>query len=166
MSANIYELTGQYRELEDMLFNSDEDPQVIVDTMEAIDGEIEDKADNYAKLIKNMTATAAILKQEEDRISARRKSLESRSDNLKNRLEENLRFVGKTSFKTALFSFNIQKNGGKQPMEITDNISDIPMKFLIQPEPIPDKEKIREYLKENATAWAQMLPYGESLRIR
>ena len=113
----------------------------------------------------DMKSSIEMLKAEEERLKARRKRLEAREDLLKTQLEENMRFIGKTSFKTALFSFNIQSNGGLQPLEI-GMISDIPMRFLIQQDPVPDNKKIREYLKEHEVEWARLLPRGESLRIR
>lgn len=164
--GTLYELTGDYEAILNMLYDGETDEEVILDTLESIEGEIEDKADNYAKLIKSLKADADKIKEEEQRLYARRKTLENKASVLKDRLEENLRFIGKTKFKTTLFSFNIQKNGGKQPLTITENISDIPMKFIVQPDPVPNNEAIREYLKEHEVEWAHFEPYGESLRIR
>ena len=50
--ANIYELTGQFLQLLDMLEDEEVDEQVIMDTLESVEYEIEDKADGYAKIIK------------------------------------------------------------------------------------------------------------------
>jgi hypothetical protein len=162
----LYDLTGQYEEILNLLYDGETDEQTILDTLESIEGEIEEKADNYAKMIKSILADAQVIKDEEDRLYNRRKSLENRAKALKDNLEANLKFIGKTKFKTELFSFNIQKNGGKQPLTITENLTDIPMKFLIQPDPIPNKEAIRELLQEKEVEWAHFEPYGESLRIR
>ena len=163
---SLYELTEQYAAVRDMLFDEDVDEQVINDTLESIEGAIEVKADNYAKIIREMNATAAVIKQEEVRLAARRKSLENRSAALKNRLEENMRFIDKKKFKTDLFSFNIQTNGGLQPLQVSDDINDIPRKFLVQADPEPNNAAIREYLKNHEVEWAKLLPRGESLRIR
>lgn len=163
--SSLYELTEQYEGIRMMLYDGETDEQTILDTLESIDAEIEEKADNYAKIIQDMKSSIEILKAEEERLKTRRKRLEARENFLKTRLEENMRFIGKTSFKTALFSFNIQSNGGLQPLEI-GMISDIPMRFLVQQEPVPDNKKIREYLKEHEVEWARLLPRGDSLRIR
>lgn len=45
---NLYELTEQYDEVMSLLYDNETDEQTILDTLESIDGEIEDKADNYA----------------------------------------------------------------------------------------------------------------------
>ncbi|MBR9947496.1 siphovirus Gp157 family protein [Clostridiaceae bacterium Marseille-Q4145] len=163
---SLYELTEQYAAVRDMLFDEDVDEQVINDTLASIEGAIEVKADNYAKIIREMNATAEMIKQEEVRLAARRKSLENRSAALKDRLEENMRFIDKKKFKTDLFSFNIQTNGGTQPLWVSEDISEIPMRFLVQADPEPNNTAIREYLKNHEVDWAKLLPRGESLRIR
>ena len=64
----LYELTEQYDGVMNLLYDGETDEQTILDTLESIEGEIEDKADNYAKIIKTMTAEAEAIKSEEDRI--------------------------------------------------------------------------------------------------
>ncbi|MGO5547959.1 siphovirus Gp157 family protein [Lachnospiraceae bacterium LCP19S3_B12] len=162
----LYELTDQYQSIMNMLYDGETDEQLVMDTLESIDGEIEDKADNYAKIIRMMLADAEILKDEETRLYARRKSLEMRAQRMKDNLQANLEFIGKTKFKTALFSFSVAKNGGKQPLEITENLGEIPGKYLIPQPPVPDKEAIRQLLAEKEVDWAHLAPYGKHLNIR
>lgn len=165
-NISLYELTEQYDTVLNMLYDGEADEQTIMDTLESIEGEIEDKADNYAKLIRIMQADAELLKKEEDRLAARRRSLENRSGQLKQNLQANLEFIGKTKFKTALFSFSVATNGGLQPLIITDNIGDIPGKYLIPQPPVPNKDAIRNLLAEKEVEWAHLEPRGKSLRIR
>ena len=162
----LYELTDQYQSIMNMLYDGETDEQLVMDTLESIDGEIEDKAANYAKIIRMMLADAEILKDEETRLYARRKSLEMRAQRMKDNLQANLEFIGKTKFKTALFSFSVAKNGGKQPLEITENLGEIPGKYLIPQPPVPDKEAIRQLLAEKEVDWAHLAPYGKHLNIR
>ncbi len=162
----LYELTEQYEGVVNLLYDGETDEQTILDTLESIEGEIEDKADNYARIIKNLTAEAEMVKAEADRLDRRRKSLEARADWLKRTLKANMEFIGKTKFKTALFSFSISKNGGKQPMTITENLGEIPNKFLIQQDPLVNKEAVRELLKDKEVEWAHLEPYGTHLNIR
>ena len=159
----LYELTGQYQELLDMAEAEDVDPQVIADTMEAVGGEIEDKAEGYACIIKQLEADAVALKTEEDRLAARRKSVENNIRNMKETLQNAMYATGKTKFKTNLFSFNIQKNPAS--LFIAD-MDMVPGRFMVPQPDLPDKAAIKEYLKENGDqSWAQ-LTQGESLRIR
>lgn len=162
----LYELTEQYDTVLNMLYDGETDEQAIMDTLEGLEGEIEDKADNYAKLIRIMQSDAEMLKKEEERLTQRRRSLEARAQRLKQNLQENLEFIGKTKFKTALFSFSVATNGGKQPLTITENLEDIPGKYLIPQPPVPNNEAIRRLLETKEVEWAHLEPRGRSLRIR
>ena len=166
MGESLYELSEKWAIAKDMFYDDEADEQVIFDTLEAIEGEIEDKADKYAIILRTMAGDIETIKKEEARLYARRASLERRSKALKERLQANLEFVGKTKFKTALFSFSIAKNGGKQPIEITSALDEIPGKYLIPQPPVPDKDAIRELLKDKEVDWAHLLPYGKHLTIR
>lgn len=162
----LYELTEQYQALQEMIYDPEVDEQTIKDTMEAIWGEIEEKADGYAKIIFGIKADIETLQEEEYRLNARRQRLENRAKWLRSNLEANMREVGKTKFKTALFSFNIQKNGGVEPLVITGALEDIPGKYLIQQPPVVNNEAVRRLLAEHPVDWAHLEPRGESLRIR
>lgn len=83
MNTSLYELTEQYQILLDMMYDSEVDEQTLQDTIEAIWGEIEEKADGYAKIIFSMKADIEILRAEEQRLTARRKGLEARSKYLR-----------------------------------------------------------------------------------
>ena len=162
----LYELTEQWDAVFNMMEDGETDEQVVFDTLEAIEGEIEDKADNYAKIIRNLQASVDALKAEEDRLYQRRKSAENHIQRLKDTLQANLEFIGKTKFKTDLFSFSVSKNGGKQPIFITDNLDEIPGKYLIPQPPRVNNEGDRELLKDKEVDWARFEPYGRHLNIR
>ena len=87
----LYELTEEYKALEELLYDPEVDEQTLQDTMEGIWGEIEEKADNYAKIITGMKADIEALREEEIRLAARRKALENRQQTLKSNLEVNMR---------------------------------------------------------------------------
>ena len=162
----LYELTEQWDAVFNMMEDGETDEQVIFDTLESIEGEIEDKADNYAKIIRNLQANADALKAEEERLYRRRKSAENHIQKLKDTLQANLEFIGKTKFKTDLFSFSVSKNGGKQPLSITENLDEIPGKYLIPQPPKVNNDAVRELLKDKEVEWAHLEPYGRHLNIR
>ena len=162
----LYEFTEQWDAVFNMMEDGETDEQVIFDTLESIEGEIEDKADNYAKMIRNLQASVDVLKAEEERLYYRRKSTENHIQRLKDNLQANLEFIGKTKFKTDLFSFSVAKNGGKQPLSITDNLDEIPGKYLIPQPPKVNNDAVRELLKEKTVDWAHLEPYGRHLNIR
>lgn len=111
--ASIYELTGTMLQLMDMLYDEDIDEKELLAACETVELQIEDKADGYAKILKNMDADIKGLQTEERRLKERRQSLEHRKTRLEYNLEQSMKAIGKTKFKTDLFSFNIQKNPAK-----------------------------------------------------
>lgn len=144
-----------------LLEDPEADEQVIKDTMESIDYEIEDKADGYAKIIRMLNAEVEAISAEVDRLEARKKAIKNNSDRLKQALEQSMIFLNKRKFKTALFSFNIQKNTP------TVNITgEVPEQFLIPQEPKEDKKAIIDYVKEHGNTEYAELTQSESLRIR
>lgn len=173
--SSIYELTGEYLELMDMLEDEEVDEQTIIDTLEALDGEIENKADNYAKIIRSLESDIDGISKENDRLTARKKTYENRIKWLKQNLEMCMRTIGKKKFTTDLFSFNIQKNGGKRKLTIDVDVKNIPEEYRIKQPDAVDGEKLRDYLKENGLEgqdgslnceWCHLEPQRESLRIR
>ena len=163
---NLYELTANYLALQQMLEDPEADSQMIADTMEALDGDIEDKADNYAKVIKNMEADIPSIDAEIDRLKARKNLLELGAKTLKKNLYESMKAIGKEKFKTKLFSFNIQKNGGKAPviLDVADT-SELPDE-LVRIKEEPDMEAIRNMLDQGECKYAHYGERGEGLRIK
>ncbi len=159
----LYELTGEYRMLLALAEDPDMDPQTITDTMEAIEGDIEDKAENYAKVMRTLSADVDGIKAEISRLSDRKKAIENNITRMKAALEEAMRATGKTKFKTALFSFGIQKN---PPRCVIDNTEAIPEQFLIAQEPKVDTAGILKAMKAGTEFDFAHMEQGESLRIR
>lgn len=158
----LYEITDEYRQLLEIAEDPDMDPDVLRDTMEAIDADLEDKADGYAKVIRTLEAEEAGLDAEIKRLQARKSTVSGNKGRIKDTLERAMRQTGKTKFKTALFSFGIQKN----PPSVAILSENIPLDYLVVPEPQPDKRRILEELKAGATFdWAE-LKQTEVLRIR
>lgn len=164
--SNLYELTNNYEEVLNMLYDEDIDEQMVLDTLESIEGDIEDKADGYAKIIKELLGDAEKIKKEKQRLEVRQKAFENRAELLKNNLQNTLKQIGKTKFKTELFSFNIQKNGGKLPL-IIDDIEKVPNEYFKHTEKELDNTKIREAIDSGKEiSFAHYGEQGESLRIK
>ena len=162
---NIYEITGAYLKLQALLEEGGSDPDVVKDTLEAMEGELEEKADNYARIMKNFEGDIEALKKEEARLKSKRESLEKSITLLKTRLYEAMKATGKTKFKTELFSFGIQKNGGALPVVVDVDTSELPDEFVIVTEK-PDLKRIGDYLKNTVNCdFAHFGERGESLRI-
>ena len=161
--SNLYQLTNNYETVLNMLYDEDADEQMILDTLEAIEGEIEDKANNYAKIIKELEAKQNARKEEAKRLTESAKVFENRVKALKNNLFNSMKATGKTKFATDLFSFNIAKNGGKQTLTIDGEVPEEYTKAVIE----NDTDKIRQALENGEKLiFAHLEPRGESLRIK
>lgn len=161
--ATLYELTNEFQQLLDMIEQGEYDEQVLADTLEGIGGEIEIKADGYAKVIKEIEGNISVIKAEIDRLSTKKSCLDNSVKKLKDSLEASMKATGKVKFKTDLFSFNIAKNGGKQPLDIYD---EVPEEYSVT-KLEPDKEKIRQALESGQPlSFAILQERGESLKIK
>ena len=165
--ATLYELTGQMQALLALMEDPDVDPQIVEDSLEAISGEIEVKADGYARVMAELEARKAAVKAEKDRLAALESSLGKNIDRMKESLKTSMIATGKTKFKTDLFSFSVQKN---PPKVVIDDPDRIPEGFLIPQPPKVDTVSIKESLKsvDAGSMWEGIchLEQGESLRIR
>ena len=167
MNASLYELTGQFLQLLQMLEDPEAETDVIKDTMEAVEGEIEVKADNYAKMIKNLESDLLGITAEMERLRIWKNRKESSIKMLKENLQESMTAIGKKKIKTQLFSFSVQKNGGKAPVifDVKDT-SELP-DDLVRIKEEPDMDAIRQLIeKEGTCKYAHLGERGESLRIK
>ena len=164
--ATIYELTSDYLNLLELAEDPDIDEQAFLDTLEGIEGALEDKADNYAKVMRMLEADTKGIKAEEERLAKRRKTIEGNVSRMKSALQFAMQTTGKTKFKTTLFSFGIRKN---PPSVVIDaaNVRDFPEQYVIESEPVLDKKALKDALKagEDMTGLCH-LEQSESLSIR
>jgi len=90
----LYELTGNYKNLIDLLDDESIEADEIMAAIQQVDGEIVIKAQEMAKLLKNIGSDATAYEIEERRLKAKRQSLERRYDGIKEYLEGELIKVG------------------------------------------------------------------------
>ena len=163
--ATLYELTQDWIQLMNLLEDgADED--VINDTLEGLDYEIEDKAEGYAKVIRNIESDIAGLKAEIERMTDRKRILENNITRMKNNLQAAMELTGKTKFKTDLFSFNVQNNPAAVIMD-EQYLENIPEEYLIPQESKIDKKKLAADLKAGVDLEGiAHLEQSRSLRIK
>ena len=159
---NLYELTAVYQRLQDQI-EAGEDYEGI---LAVIGDEIETKADGYARVIRNMESQASAFKEEEKRIAENRRRLETSIERLKQTLFDSMKATGKEKFKTDLFTFSIQKNGGSMPVIVDVPTEKLP-DDLVQITEKPDLKAIAKYIEETGDlTYAHFGERGESLRIK
>jgi chaperonin cofactor prefoldin len=164
--STLYELTADFQNLLMLAEDPDTDPQAFADTLEGIEGAIEDKADGYAKVIRNLEADAAACDAESKRLRNKKQTIENNIKRMKSALQFAMQMTGKTKFKTALFTFGIRKNPVSVVIDAA-NVRDFPEQYIIESEPILDKRALKDALKagEDMTGLCH-LEQSESLSIR
>lgn len=157
----LYELTENYAKLLEMAEEMDTD--AIVDTLEALQEAIEDKAENIAKLIRNLEADVKAIRDEEKRLAERRQAIESKVERLKSYLQEQLEIAGIDKVKRPTITVAIQKN--PPSVDIIDEAL-IPADFFV-PQPAKlDKKAILERLKNGEEVPGVTLKQTKGVRIR
>ena len=165
--SNLYEITGDLLTLQSMMEDSVED-EVLMDTLEAVQGEYEIKLENCCKVIKNLEADMDALKNEAKRLTDKRKVLENNVERLKKAMFDSMKAVGKEKVKGQLFTVAIQKNGGVIPVVAAPDVdtNKLPDELVIYTEK-PNLEAIRELLEAGKSVDGFSLgERGESLRIK
>ncbi len=158
----LYDLAQSYLNLQELLENPEVPKELILESLRKVGGELEEKAENIAKLIKTIDLEVKAIEEEEKRLANNRKAMKNKSKALKDYLEGAMISTGKTKFKSNLFSFNIQKNAPSVDV-IDENL--IPKEF-IEFEPIIKKKEILAALKNGEVIEGVKLKQTESLRIR
>ncbi|MDO4649186.1 MAG: siphovirus Gp157 family protein [Eubacteriales bacterium] len=165
--STLFELKNEYEYLYQMATEcGPEDAEIFADTMEAIQGEIEEKADGYAYVIAQIEGDRETIKAEIARLTQRQKALEANGRKMKEHLQQTMVATGNRKFKTATHSFSIQKN----PVSVKiDNEAEIPDEFMVPQEPKVNKKAIAAFLKsldKGDTCTFAHLEETEGLRIR
>lgn len=159
----LYEITGQFLELLTWAEDPEVDEQAFNDTMEALSCEIEEKADGYAKVIKQLQGEAETIKTEIDRLNNRKEAIENHIKAMKGNLEQSMIVTGKEKFKTELFSFNIQNNAPSVVLDVDED--KVPEQFIVITKKV-DKKGIGQALKNGDQIDFAHFEQSRSLRIR
>jgi hypothetical protein len=137
---------------------------VIADTLEGLQGSLEDKAINITKFFRNLEAVTDAIKQAEERMAKRRKTIEARIAWLKEYLKENLEGCGIQKIESPWFVLSIQNN----PWAVAISNEDlIPAQYKEQIVSIKlDKLAIKRALEAGKKVPGASLIRGTRLAIR
>lgn len=166
--GSLFNITGQWLELKDMLCECTDDAeleQVIKDSLEGVQGELEVKAANYIYVIQQIEMEADRAEQLEYEWSMKKKIRRSNVARLKQALKDVMTVTDQPELRAGDYTLKIVKNGGVAPLIIDkpDAVPDNMTKVIIE----PDKDRIRQYLDEgNSCKWAHIAERGTHLSIK
>lgn len=159
---NLFELTENYVKFFTEFENADEITDEMQEMANNLNVEIEEKCDNYAKMIKNLEADVEAYKNQEKIFNEKRKSAENKVKWLKQNLQASMELQGRKKVKTDLFSFNIQKNAPSLEIRDENNIDD---SYYVIERKLNKRELLND-IKEGLIIDGVELKQSESLRIR
>ena len=142
--STLFELTNEFSELYAMLTDSEADLQCVNDTLDAVKGEIEVKASGYVAVLQQM-------EMEQQKAEELAKAFKAKADIRKNsikRLKDAMKWamleMKTDKIDAGDFTIKLQKNGGKQPLQIIGEVPDNFKRIIYE----DDTELIRKHLED------------------
>jgi hypothetical protein len=146
----LYELSAQYRALEKLESSDDLPADVIRDTLEGLEGQLQEKATNVALFCRNLESTADAIDEAAERMRMRGTRLRKRAQSLQQYLLFHMQAAGISKVESPFFTLQVKLN---PPAVVIDSENLIPAKFMRTPEPLPppkptpDKAAIAKAIK-------------------
>lgn len=119
-AIKLYELANEYVEALEVLDDPDLPEEVVRDTLEALQGGIAEKGRAVAAYSLNLSVEIEALKAHEKRVAAKRKTLESREEWLREYLKHNMEKCGITEIKALDGTFTAKLGKGRPSVVIDD----------------------------------------------
>lgn len=162
----LYKLTEEYQGafnvLHERLERGEIDEQTMLDTLESLSGDIEEKSINLASYIKNIEALSYAIREEELRLAERRRVLRKYISRLKNYLLTSMRRCNMPNIESARFKISRRKN---PPAVFL--IGDVPHDFMkIKWTKEPDKTAIKNAIQRGDKIDFAVLEQQERLEIK
>lgn len=156
--AKLYELTGIFLEIDE----TDVDDETKLDTLDSIDWEddFSEKIENCIKVIRNKNARVEAYKAEIERLKKLKASEEKAIEEIKKRISEAMQLTKHDKLETTLFKVGFRKSKAV----VVDEVK-LPKEYM-KAKWIPDKEKLKELLKNGATIQGATLEERRNLNIR
>lgn len=124
------ELTTLLDALAEVGLDSPEATAALAEHREALVAAFDEKADDYAALIRVCETRAAARREESERMAALAKDDEALADRLRDALLAAMQETNRVKVDTARFKLAVRRNGGKVPVEVVD-VDALPSEYRI-----------------------------------
>ena len=171
---NLYDLTEDMIRLEDLIEDGDQeiDEEWLVSEWEEIEGDINDKAEKWLRVIKNKEADIQVRKKAMSELDAKNVRDQRAIDFMKRTLVQVMGLLGKKKAGTAILSCTVAANGGKVPLNWAEGYKEdptlLPEKWRTKIETWkPNTDEIRAALEEGEQIpGVELGERGQHLNIR
>lgn len=159
----LYELREEYKQLLIMLEDEGADPEVIADTLEGMEGDINEKVDSYCIIAEQLSSDADRLRAEEVRLAKRRKSIEGNRDRLRAALLKAMLIMEKPQIKTDRYTVTVKATSGRL---VIDDPLGIPEEYIVLKSSV-DEKAVKDALKklDIPVPWAH-IETDQTIQIR
>ena len=161
----LFEISAQFREVQALLDSDDIPAEVIVDTLEGLQGDFEEKAVAVAQMVLTLEANAKAIEAIAKRMMERQDRVEKRAASLKQYLLLQLQLVDMKKIDRA--DIVIRRQANPVSVVVLDDTK-VPPKWWRQPPPPPkviDRKALKEALQGGAQVDGVFLESGEHVRI-
>lgn len=144
--ASLYDISGQYAVVLNAIemAETSEEAQELLDELAAIGDDLDNKAEQYIRIIKVKEAEAEGFKAEADRLTKKRKAAENVAERLKQAMLDAMKLTGQTEINTTIGKWKVQNNPWS--CDVTD-IDKVPLEYHIKQEDKIDKAGLLKHFK-------------------
>lgn len=159
MSGTLYDLTVAYNNLLEAVIGAEDGDEIaaLMARLDEITEAWDVKADNYARMMREVETRAQAAKAEAERLTDRRRRLDALAESLKQRMFLAMKTRGLNSCETSIGTWKIGK--GRESVEVID-AAKVPDEYLIHPAPTVSKVAIMAAYK----ATGEIIPGTEIRR--
>jgi hypothetical protein len=161
----LFELVGQYKALQALEESDDLPPEVIADTLEGIEGDIETKCANIAKFVLSLKANREAIEEASKAMALRASRIEKTENSIKHYMLLMLQMTNIKSIKTP--EITVRRQNSPPSVVISDGV-EVPEEFMFQPlapPAYPDKKALKEALQSGREIPGVFVEAGEHIRI-
>ena len=156
---NIYEIEQEILNLVDPETGEVKD----FETLEALNMARDEKVENIAMWIKNLTAEGKAIREEEKNLAERRKASETKAESLEKYLE---RILSGEKFSTAKIAISYRKSTAVNIADEESFIKSTDIKYLVPQTPKIDRKAITDALKSGAVINGAELIERNNIQIK
>lgn len=165
---SLYQITNEMQSILDAMHEDADSPaamNALDEALRDLDTALDQKAETYAGLIRELELRAQVRTEEMKRIRALADADAALAERLKERLRDAMQRTGRTRIDTLCFRLSVVGNGGRQPLLIADPEAIPPL--FIRNVPEINREAIRLALDAGQEVpGCTLAPRGSRLSIK
>lgn len=161
--SSLFQLQNEFQELYNMMTDPECDEEVVMDTLEAVMGEFEVKAEGCVYFMKRLEMERDKAKDVANDLLTKAKARDNALTRIKDMIQKTMESAQIQKVDAGAFTISLVKNGGKLPLIIDGEVPDSCKRLILE----DDKELIRRRLETGEElAFAHLGERGQHISIR